>query len=338
MAYGNESILRPFWQWVPSDAAFEQPRMTLPEVCPLCQARPDEFAVAGNHVYGGAVEQKFYECPDCDVAFLFPAMSDEEERRFYTMEFEKFMETRAGSDRGWRLPQVHVEANQDHVRRRVPFLEDELCCPGLRVLEIGCSSGFMLYALRERGAEVYGIEPSGVFSDFVRSQDVPVYESLDEFERQSDAAGHLDLIVHFFVFEHIRHPVLFLNQCLGLLKPRGRMFFEVPSRSDPLITIYDVPAFQQFYWSVAHHWYFNRNSLEFVLGKVGGDFELIPEQRYDLSNHFWWALEGKPGGLGKFSRQLTPALDAAYKQSMRITGHCDTFFVWLNKAARPGTR
>jgi hypothetical protein len=109
------------------------------------------------------------------------------------------------------------------------------------------------------------------------------------------------------------------------------MFFEVPSRYDPLITIYDIPAFHKFYWSVAHHWYFNRRSLEFLLDQLPCRYELIPEQRYDLSNHLWWALAGKPGGMGKYSAKFTQDLEAAYKESMRRTGHCDAFFVWLHK-------
>ena len=102
------------------------------------------------------------------------------------------------------------------------------------------------------------------------------------------------------------------------------MVFEVPSCSDPLISVYNVPAFNRFYWSIAHDYYFNKNSLGYVLKNVTDKFEIIPEQRYDLSNHMTWALEGKPGGQGKFSSFFTPALENAYRESMIKTGHCDT--------------
>ena len=309
--------------------------MNGPERCRLCQESPDRFKVVGNYVYGGRAEQKFYECPNCDVAFLFPPPSKEEEARFYAQEFEKFMECRADSTRGWSGPEAHIASNQDQVLRRMPFLGKELTVPKLRVLEIGCSSGFMLIPLKEQGMEVIGVEPSGVFASFVHSRDIPIYASLDEFQQRSGVAGDLDLIMHFFLFEHIRHPISFLKQCLTLLKPTGKMFFEVPSRSDPLNTIYDILAFQKFYWSVAHHWYFNCKSLQFILNQLPCEYELIPEQRYDLSNHFWWALTGRPGGMGKFADKFTPELDAAYKESMRRTGHCDTFFVWVHKSKEP---
>lgn len=302
-----------------------------PVACPLCGSSGDRFQIVGERVYGGRPEQHFYECPSCDVAFLYPRLTEEEEARFYAAEFEAFMDRRAGGESGWSGPEAHIAANQGHVVRRMGHL-GALVAPGLRVLEFGCSSGFMLLALRAAGAEVAGIEPSGGFSAHVRSLGIPVFDSLDSFRRAPTTNDGLDLIVHFFVIEHIRDPITFLRESLDLLKPGGQIFFEVPSRDDPLLTVYDVPAFQDFYWSVAHHWYFNRRSLEYLCRRVGAEFDLLPEQRYDLSNHMTWARDGRPGGSGRWAAEFTPELNAAYLDSMRRTGHCDTYFVHLKKA------
>ena len=69
----------------------------------------------------------------------------------------------------------------------------------------------------------------------------------------------------------------------------------------------------------------------YLLDQLPCKYELIPEQRYDLSNHLWWAIQGKPGGMGKYSEEFTDELDKVYKESMKKTGHCDSFFVWLYK-------
>ena len=37
---------------------------------------------------------------------------------------------------------------------------------GQRILEIGCSSGFMLSAFKQRGLEVYGLDPSEAFIEY----------------------------------------------------------------------------------------------------------------------------------------------------------------------------
>ena len=82
------------------------------------------------------------------------------------------------------------------------------------------------------------------------------------------------------------------------------MIFEVPNAADPLYSIYDIPAFERFYWSVAHAWYFSRASLEHLLTSLGVTFEIMGDQRYDLSNHMVWARDGRPGGMGRFSHLL----------------------------------
>jgi len=304
-----------------------------PQHCPLCGHPAGRFEVAGEYVYGGRPDQHFYACAACTVAFIYPPMTEAEEREFYAREFEKFMQTRAGSDGGWQGPEAHIAANQSTVARRLAVLRPLLPPPGSRVLEFGCSSGFMLLALRALGLDVMGMEPSGGFVEFVRSRGIPVAGSEAELERLAPPAS-LDLVLHFFVFEHMRHPLEFLQRSVSRLKPGGQLFFEVPSASDPLVTIYNIPAFHRFYWSAAHHWYFNRASLAYLLDRLGLRYQLIPEQRYDLSNHMWWALAGKPGGAGRFSASFTPELKAAYLESMRRTGHCDTYFVHIVNTPR----
>ena len=300
--------------------------------CRLCRATSLDFEVVGDYVYGGNDQQKFYRCRFCDVAFLFPPTDEHQEVKFYAEEFEKFMEIRnAGGDRDWTGPESHIITNNDQLLRRLPYLESAINHDGMKLLELGCSSGFMLLPLRELGLEVKGVEPSGHFTEFVQSKGIPVYESLEQFKQNDPDVGLLDLITHFFLLEHVRDPLEFLEQCLELLKPDGKVFFEVPSRDDPLVTIYNIPAFHDFYWSVAHHWYFNRESLVYLLDQLPCKYELIPEQRYDLSNHLWWAIQGKPGGMGKYSEEFTDELDKVYKESMKKTGHCDSFFVWLYK-------
>lgn len=290
--------------------------------CSLCGSSISSPEVVGEFVYGGKEEQKFYRCPGCDVAFLYPPMTEEEEAKFYAKEFEKFMEKRSGKDFDWSGPEGHIRSNEKQFKRRLPFFK-EFVAPGKRILEIGCSSGFMLLPIKKKGVEVCGVEPSDNFTGFLKKEGIEIYRSLEDM-RKSHKTKKFDLVMHFFVLEHVRKPIDFLKDAMELVAPGGAMVFEVPSRSDPLLTIYDIPAFQEFYWSAAHHYYFNRASLEYILKKAFNDFEILPEQRYDLSNHITWALDGKPGGQGRFSGSFTPELEKAYRESMIKTGHCDT--------------
>lgn len=240
------------------------------------------------------------------------------------------MHGRAGASAGWGEPARHVEANAWMVARRMKYLANRLPACG-RVLEVGCSSAFMLYPLVERGLECVGIEPSGVFAEYVRSRGISCYDSSEDLLATGRYNDGFDLILHAFVLEHISAPQAFLQQQLDLLKPGGQLIFEVPNSADALLTIYDVPAFERFYWIVAHTWYFSKPSLEYLLSSLRHPFEILLDQRYDLSNHIVWARDGRPGGMGRFTSKFGQELEDQYRQALVASGHCDTLIGIVTK-------
>jgi len=304
--------------------------MALPESCPLCRAGRDRQAVVTPHVYGDRERRRaFYHCAACDVRYQFPLLTPEEEARFYAAEFEGFMAGRAGASGGWHAAESHITANEPTRVRRMRYLGPHVG-GGTRVLEVGCSSGFMLLPLMSQGAVCAGIEPSGVFRDFVRDRGIPVYASLDELT-QAEPARRFDVVQHFFVLEHIGDPLAFLRAQIALLEPRGRIVFEIPNAADALYTVYDVPAFERFYWSLAHPWYFSEPSLRWLLDRLGHPYEILLDQRYDLSNHMVWARDGRPGGMGRFTPSLGAEIEELYKQALVRSGHCDTLIGIITK-------
>jgi len=206
-----------------------------------------------------------------------------------------------------------------------PLLSD--CCS---VLEVGCSTGFMLWPLVESGHKCTGIEPSGVFSEYVRGRGLDVYESVNQLQNAVPDTKY-DLIIHFFVLEHISDPVPFLEAQLALLKPGGKIVFEIPNAADPLYSVYDILAFERFYWSVAHPWYFSEASTHYLLKQLGRPYEILRDQRYDLSNHMVWARDGRPGGMARFTEQLGAELEEGYKQALINSGKCDTLIGIISK-------
>ena len=305
----------------------EMGKIVIPN-CRFCGAEPSLQSIKGESVFGGTPEQHFWKCDVCKIIYQFPPLSEEEEILFYKKEFEKYMETRTAQDKDWSSPEKHFTSNQKEVERRMPFLEPYLT-KRQKALEIGCSSGFMLSALKDKGIEVYGLDPSEGFIEYVKSKEVQVYKDLKNLKKNHDI--QFDLIIHYYVLEHIRNPVEFINQYMELLNTTGKMIFEVPCATDPLIELYKVPEFDNFYWSVAHHWYFNRESLTEVLKKTGYSFELFPEQRYDLSNHMVWVQEGTPGGLGRYSHILGHELDWLYKKKLKEHWLCDTIIAVVGR-------
>lgn len=289
--------------------------------CRFCGALTDKQTVKGEHVYGGTPEHHFYCCSECDMIYLYPTITEERESEFYAEEFEGFMHDRSGDDIDWSAPERHFKRNRREADRRMEFLKDYIR-PGGKALEIGCSSGFMLDVIREEGMDVFGIEPSRVFGEYARSKGVEVMSDLQSLAESR--SGPFDLVIHYYVLEHIRNPVLFLKELFRFITPGGAMVFEVPSATEPLIELYDIDAFDRFYWSIAHHWYFTPKSLSAVIDKVDKPFNLFPEQRYDISNHMVWMQYGKPGGLGRYSNVFGKELDRLYKERLKSSWLCDT--------------
>jgi SAM-dependent methyltransferase len=305
--------------------------MSLPDSCPLCGKEAGKQEVVTSHVYGApkGKHRAFFHCSDCDVRYQYPRLTIEEEEHFYVAEFESFMASRAGSKGGWHQADEHIAANEETRLRRMKYIEP-LLKDNSSVLEVGCSTGFMLWPLKKSGHQCTGIEPSGVFGDYVRGRGINVYDSIDQLQ-DSEPDSKFDLVLHFFVLEHISDPVPFLKAQLDLLNPGGKIVFEIPNAADPLYSVYDIPAFERFYWSVAHPWYFSEPSVNYLMSQLGQSYEILRDQRYDLSNHMVWARDGKPGGMERFTEQLGVELEEGYKNALIKSGKCDTLIGIITK-------
>lgn len=301
-----------------------------PKKCRLCNADEKYQTTRAEYVYGGGKERKFWECSKCSLVYMWPPLSLEDEKIFYAKEFEKFMSDRSGSDRNWSGPEAHILSNQDNIIRRWEFLKNFLN-EGDDVLEVGCSSGFMLDDFKKKKMNAIGIEPSGGFGDFLTQKGHEHYLSLDALKEKKPNAK-FDTILHFFVFEHIRDPFSFLQEQLKMLKPGGVIISEIPNVNDPLTSLYKIPAFEKFYWSIAHHYYYSPKSLTPIIEKLDcSKFEFKLEQRYDLSNHITWMQDGKPGGQGRYNHIFSERTINSYKQDLVKSSNCDTFFLYVWK-------
>ena len=293
--------------------------------CRLCNVDGDSQTIRADYVFGGEQKHNFWQCAECNAIYLYPPLTKAEEKHFYKKEFEKYMSTRVGDHRDWSNAEKHVQSNQDQAERRWKFIEPHIF-DGMNILEIGCSSGFMLNKFKENNINIVGVEPSGEFLEFVRNNGFEVYKDLEEVK------GKFDLICHFFVFEHIADPFDFLNKQLSMLNENGVIIAEIPSATDPLTSVYDIKAFEKFYWSIAHHYYYTPESLKYILDKMQLTYELIPEQRYDLSNHINWMMKGKPGGQSRFNHIFSNALVEKYMKDLKDHWLCDTIFLKIYKS------
>ena len=89
-----------------------------------------------------------------------------------------------------------------------------------KIVEIGCSKGFFLEMLRNKGFDVVGFDPA-----------YPGTESCVIKDYYSDKYSYLDadLIILRHTLEHIQNPLQFLHAIANSAKPDAKIFIEVPS-------------------------------------------------------------------------------------------------------------
>lgn len=246
-------------------------------------------------------------------------MEEEEERSFYA-NYADHLQDRGmvGGDSPEALFATTTPEAIGRVENARPHLK-----PTMKLVEIGASVGAFCSAVKEHVDTVVGVEPSEDHAAFLTNMGVSVVPYLDNLNRDD----HFDAAAFFHVLEHMRKPVRFLQDLAKILDPGAYAFVEVPNVQDALLSLYQVQDFSKFYYQTMHTIYFSPKTLEDVFHSAGfSTVELIPKQRYDLSNHMVWLQEGKPGGMARYQNVFSPELENAYASSLKENWVCDTIF------------
>ncbi len=192
--------------------------------------------------------------------------------------------------------------------------------PNIKVLDVGCSAGQFLHALRGLVGERVGLELSADEVSFIRKRlGFKVYD--EPIESVSIAEGPFDLITCLQTLEHVEHPVEFLKHLGKNLKQNGYLYLELPNIDDALLTQYRVTGYEDFYYREPHLSYFSRKTLGDALRKAGFIGRIGNVQRYNVLNHIHWAQTGQPQAdfrMGNGTPALVRGLPARSKPGKAI--------------------
>lgn len=100
---------------------------------------------------------------------------------------------------------------------------------GKRVLDIGCSTGYLDRALQQRGNEVVGIEADPAAAAAARQWCTDVRVGDVEMIGLSFAPRSFDVVLCADVLEHLRDPGKLLARARPLLRPDGRLVLSTPN-------------------------------------------------------------------------------------------------------------
>src|SRR5690606_28520647 len=139
-----------------------------------------------------------------------------------------------------------------------------------RGLEFGPGLGWFMYRARERGSEVFGIEPSSEFTRTLQDEGLPcVQGTFEEFGQAK--IGTFDMIVMLHVLEHFYDPNRALQKCRELIRDGGTLVIEVPNIVRP------YGSLDRYALRYVHPTNFSPSTLAALLSKHGFEVLLVDE-------------------------------------------------------------
>lgn len=177
---------------------------------------------------GVAQASRIVKCRQCGLMYASPRakLPDQEEIKDYDPEFTK--KTREHSRDRYEKEEYQVRDYED----TRAYLRSTYPARG-RLLEIGCSMGFLLATFREDGWDVEGIEPNRGYCDFIGEYH-GIKAAASILEESNISSDSFDVVVMLHVIEHVPDPLGTLKEIYRVLKPGGTLILETP-RYDSLM-------------------------------------------------------------------------------------------------------
>ena len=214
---------------------------------------------------------KIVRCKNCGLVFSREVLSDEALLHLYsesTVTFDEYTKI----------------IRKDYIRPLAPFLSRDIM---ESALEIGCSSGFFLAELLERGFQnVYGCEPSAEAKakadPAVRENIFPGFYSSGLYEKNS-----FDLVCSFQTLDHLSDPLEVVRACHRDLKPGGLAYFithdvdglqaKILREKSPII-------------DVVHIYLFNKKTLRRLLEEAGFEVLKVADIKNSYPLKYWLSM------------------------------------------------
>jgi len=258
------------------------------ENCPLCASGTSEILAHQLRRGNGIVRY----CPACAHGYLVQKLAVDAKEYYsgqYRKEYSHNSEPTATNAQ--ELFNVYKNFQRDRLRHVSACLNENT-----QLLEIGASAGQFLTHIREKVLRVHAIELDKACHEYLVNE-LGIEAEAEYLENSKFADGAYDVICAFQVLEHVEDPVEFLRTIRKAMKPGGVGFIEVPNLHDPLLSVWNVPTYQRFFYHSAHLHYFTEASLSKVARDAGfrpDRVEIAFTQDYNLLNHLHWIMNNEP--------------------------------------------
>jgi 2-polyprenyl-3-methyl-5-hydroxy-6-metoxy-1,4-benzoquinol methylase len=134
-----------------------------------------------------------------------------------------------------------------------------------KALDIGAAAGFFVKAMKDRGWDVIGVEPSRWMCRWAE-ENLKVKIIPGEIENSGLEKYSFDLVTLWDVIEHVPDPMKTLQSAVNLLRPDGILVLSYPNIDDILAKI---TGRKWWFLLSIHLFYFNYKTISAYCQRVG---------------------------------------------------------------------
>jgi SAM-dependent methyltransferase len=199
--------------------------MVEPGPCPICGGPLPEPAIrAPDRLHGTGGIHAVSRCRGCEAGLTLPRVGDEQLADFYPEGYGPYDESMRPIE---RLASRSIRAFQGWTALHSEPLVRLRDRPPARGLDVGCGRGDLAAALKARGWEMSGVEPSASASAHAAKRGIEVHRGTLS-NVTLDAASY-DAVILRHSLEHTTDPVAALRQVGSALSPGGLVLISVPN-------------------------------------------------------------------------------------------------------------
>lgn len=128
--------------------------------------------------------------------------------------------------------ETQLQANLHKFKNQADILAKHLPLRNAKVLDIGCGGGLFLSLLKQKEAQVIGIELSDSRAQYAKIKhglEIDKHPIESDFW-QTKYSQHFDAVTLWDVIEHVNYPQQTLQSAANVLKPGGLLLIDTPCR------------------------------------------------------------------------------------------------------------
>ncbi len=284
---------------IPADLLTSRP-------CPTCGANDAALELEKDHL-------RLMRCAACDLVYVTPTFDEAHYKTVYrSSEYQEIVRDLGIKSHAYRV--------QRFGRERVDLLDRFVQSSRPRVLDVGCSTGFVIEAARDRGWEAVGLDLNPSAVEYGRSRGLDLRDVALEDAGLEPAS--FDAVCLFDVLEHLLDPLRTLRACTRLLRRGGVLFLYVPNYDSASRLLMGKDA--HFIWPTHHLNYYTPITIRDLLDREGLTTEYLATEGLDVVDYLWYRREvhaKADAGVEEIADRLQFFVNAgAYGKNLRVIG------------------